>query len=370
MYGPLQSSGWSLGVLFPRQELMADLTALNRKVLVFGAIGFCILLLVTIIIAGSITRPLRLLAKTTDEISQGNLDFSIPARITGDETGRLAQSFGTMRDALKKHIAELTAATAAKERIESELKIAHDIQTNMLPRIYPPFPDRKEIDLFAMIQPAREVGGDFFDFFFVDERNLFFYIADVAGKGVPASLFMAVTRTLIKTKCSSGLKPEQVLARVNDDLCMDNDACMFVTLFAGMLDVQSGKLVYVNGGHNPPLLCRSGQRFEFLQVHPGIALGVMHGVTFVPQSVQLDKGDAVFLYTDGVNEALNTRKELFGVARLQRALDDGREGRSRELIQHVYASIVSFTEGEDQSDDITMLALKFTGTSYRSDGTL
>ena len=367
-YVPLQSNGWSLGVLFPKRELMADLSMLNQMVLIFGVIGFCILLMVTVVISGTITRPLRMLVRTTEEISRGNMDFVIPQISTDDETGRLAQSFTHMQQALKEHIRELTETTAAKERIESELKIAHDIQTNMLPRIYPPFPERQEIDLFAMIQPAREVGGDFFDFFFIDNSNLFFYIADVAGKGVPASLFMAVTRTLIKTKCTSGLRPEIVMARVNDDLCMDNDACMFVTLFCGLLNVESGRFVYVNAGHNPPLVCRHMGAFEFLDAPKGIALGVMQGITFKSQETILQKSDSVFLYTDGVNEALNPQKELFGTERLIDVLNQVKHCTTREQIQQLYQSIVTFTNGEVQSDDITMLTLMYCGNNHSING--
>ena len=366
VYEPLKSSSWSLGVLLPKKELMADITLLNRNVFIFVFIGFCIVLLVTVFVSGTITRPLRRLVQTTEEISGGNLDFSLPERFTHDETGRLTQSFGTMRDALKKHIKQLTTAIAAKERIESELKIAHDIQTNMIPRIFPPFPDRKEIDLYAMIQPAREVGGDFFDFFFVDDFHLFFYIADVAGKGVPASLFMAVTRTLIKIKCSSGLQPQTVMTSVNNDLCMDNDSCMFVTAFCGMLNVATGELVHVNCGHNPPLLCRVGETFQLLDIVREIALGVMPGVSFRSRKTILSEGDTIFIYTDGVNEALNPRKQMFGLERLKQALNNETNQKTSDMVCQVYATIETFTEGEEQSDDITMLALTYTKQAERS----
>lgn len=360
-YESLKSSGWSFGVVLSKKRLMEDITALQKNSLIFIAIGFCIVVLVTITISKTITRPLRLLVQATDEISSGNFNFNLPVRSTKDETGKLTQSFGAMKDALKKYISDLTATTAVKERIESELEIAHDIQINMIPRIFPPFPDRRDVDLYAMIKPAREVGGDFFDFFFVDEDHLFFYIADVAGKGVPASLFMAVSRTLIKIKCSGGLQPETIMSSVNNDLCVDNESCMFVTAFCGMLNVVTGSLAYVNCGHNPPLLCRSGEHFQFLDVFRDIALGVMPGVSFRSKTTKISEGDTIFIYTDGVNEALNPRKEMFGTERLQQTLNKTKFGTASDIIRHVYATIEIFTEGEEQSDDITMLALTYHG---------
>lgn len=183
----------------------------------------------------------------------------MPTIAPGDEVGDLAASFASMKDALKKHIADLTTATAARERIESELRIARDIQMSILPKIFPPFPDRAELDVFAAIVPAREVGGDLYDFFFVDGHRFCFLIGDVSGKGVPAAFFMAVTKTLIKVVAEREPDPGRILTTVNDELSADNDSCMFVTLFLAILDTRTGRLEFGNAGHNAPLLLRQGR---------------------------------------------------------------------------------------------------------------
>ena len=360
-YAPLPSNGWSLGVLFPRDELMADITRLNRTVLVLSFAGFLFLLVVIVLIARSITRPLRLLSNATDEIATGNLDAELPAIRGRDEVARLAESFGSMKGSLKEYIQELTETTAAKERIESELKIAHDIQMGILHKIFPPFPDRHEFDIYATLVPAKEVGGDLYDFFFMDEEHLCFTVGDVSGKGVPASLFMAITNTLIKTKATRGLSPEDVLSRVNEDLAMDNPSMMFVTLFLGILNIRTGELRYANGGHNPPFLIRSGGKVVPLEMTGDVALGVVEEFTFQSRQVTLQPGDTVFLYTDGVTEAMNAQEELFGEPRLVSELERLRDAPMRELVQGVMEAIHAFSHGLDQSDDITMLRLLWKG---------
>jgi sigma-B regulation protein RsbU (phosphoserine phosphatase) len=266
VYTPLSSSGWSLGVLFPQDELMADITRLNRIVIFLGLAGFLFLLVVIVLISGSITRPLRALAGAAKDIATGNLDIELPTIKSRDEVGKLADSFNYMKSSLKEYIKELTETTAAKERIESELKIAHDIQMGILHKIFPPFPDRPELDIYATLEPAKEVGGDLYDFFFMDDDHLCFTVGDVSGKGVPASLFMAITMTLIKTKATKGLSPDKVLSRVNEDLSMDNPSMMFVTVFLGILNIRTGELEYSNGGHNPhqkSLSFKKEKRFFF-----------------------------------------------------------------------------------------------------------
>jgi phosphoserine phosphatase RsbU/P len=360
-YAPLPSNGWSLGVLYPQDELMADITRLNRTVLVLSFVGFLLLLLVIVLIARSITRPLRLLSGATDEIATGNLDVEIPAIRGRDEVARLAESFGYMKGSLKQYIQELTETTAAKERIESELKIAHDIQMGILHKIFPPFPDRHEFDIYATILPAKEVGGDLYDFFFMDEDHLCFTVGDVSGKGVPASLFMAITNTLIKTKATRGLSPEDVLSRVNEDLSMDNPSMMFVTLFLGILNIRTGELRYANGGHNPPFLLRATGEVTPLEMTGDVALGVVEKFEFHSRQLTLQPGDSVFLYTDGVTEAMNAQDELFGEARLVSVLKRLREAPMRGLIQGVMKAIQAFSQGLAQSDDITMLRLIYKG---------
>jgi len=360
-YSPLPASGWSLAVLFPQDELMTDIARLNRTVISIGLAGFFFLLLVIVWIARSITRPLRGLSKAAGQIARGDLDAEIPDVRNRDEVADLAESFRFMKTSLKKYIADLRETTAAKERIESELKIAHDIQMSIIPKTFPPFPDRDEFDLYATIEPAREVGGDLYDFFFLDDTHLCFLIGDVSGKGVPASLFMAITRTLIKAKAAQGLEPGTLLTRVNEDLCIDNDAVMFVTLFLGILDVRTGEIRYSNAGHNPPFIMRKAGALEKIQGTGGTALGTMEGLVFKSRSVVLSPGDVIFLYTDGVTEAFDAGGALFSDQRLIKDLSTVTNGSVKDITESIMASVKAFAKDAAQSDDITMLVIQFRG---------
>ncbi len=357
-YAPLPASGWSLGVLFPQDELMADIVHLNQTVFLLGIIGSVLLLVVIVFIARSITRPLRILALATEDIARGNLDIEIPAIKSHDEVGRLGESFISMKRSLKQYIKELTDTTSAKERIESELKIAHDIQMSILPKIFPPFPSRPEFDIYAIIEPAKEVGGDFYDFFLIDDY-LYFVIGDVSGKGVPASLFMAVSATLIKAKTGKGTLPDEILAKVNEELCIGNDTSMFVTVFCGMLNTQTGEVFYSNGGHNLPyLLCRDGGA-ALLENTGGMALGVMNDVKYQTKKTTLRVGDGLFLYTDGVTEATDCNEHLFGDPRLKAFLQAVEGFAPVKLIQDTVCAVKNFSSGAPQADDITIMALKY-----------
>ncbi len=361
VYAPLPSSGWSLAVLFPQDELMADVARLNRTVIYLGLTGFLFLLVVIVLIARSITRPLRSLADATENIAAGNLDIVLPPVKSLDEVGKLTHSFGGMKSSLKQYIRELTETTAAKERIESELKIAHDIQMGMLPKIFPAFPNKKEFDIYATIEPAKDVGGDLYDFFFLDEDHLCFTVGDVSGKGVPASLFMAITQTLVKTKATKGLTSATVLSRVNEDLSLDNPSLMFVTLFLGILNIRTGELEYSNGGHNPPYIIRINGDLETVETTNGMALGVVKDFHYKSKKVLLRKGDTIFLYSDGVTEAMNDKDELFTEERLEKELKMLKDKPIQELVNGVMDKLKTFSQGAPQSDDITMMRLKFYG---------
>lgn len=361
VYAPLSSSKWSLGVLFPQDELMADVVRLNKIVIILGMLGFAFLLMVIVFIARSITRPLSLLAGVTEDIATGNLDVEIPEITTGDEVGKLAQSFDYMKQSLKQYIADLTETTAAKERIESELQIAHDIQMGILPKIFPPFPERPEFDLYATLEPAREVGGDLFDFFFLDDEHLCFNVGDVSGKGVPASLFMAITKTLIKTRADSGMTPELVLNQVNQDLSMDNPSLLFVTLFLGILNIKDGTVEYCNGGHNPPYIIRANGTIEAVERTDGIALGVMEDFSFRSKRIILNTGDTLFIYSDGVTEAMNNSHELFSEERLERELSRLKGLPVDDILAGIMEKIRDFSQDEPQTDDITMMIIRYNG---------
>jgi sigma-B regulation protein RsbU (phosphoserine phosphatase) len=276
-----------------------------------------------------------------------------------DEVGELAESFGYMEQELRKSIKNLTETTAAKERIESELKIARAIQMSMVPKIFPPFPDRPEFDLYAIIEPAKEVGGDFYDFFFIDDDHLYFVIGDVSDKGVPASLFMAVTRTLIRSQTSKEMFPDEVLRRVNRELCGDNDANMFVTVFCGVLHTRTGKVWYSNGGHNSPYLLSARGEVEALERTGGMVLGVMDDIPYQTKQMTLSTGDGLFLYTDGITEALDRHGNLFSDERLQAVLRRTKAVTSIETIHGVVDEVERFAANAPQADDITALALMY-----------
>ncbi|MCX6354189.1 MAG: SpoIIE family protein phosphatase [Candidatus Aureabacteria bacterium] len=358
-YEPIPSTGWSLGMVFPQDELMADVTHLGRMVFLLGMIGIGVLLAVIVAISGSITRPLRLLAKATRDIARGELDFTLPAIVSGDEVGKLAASFLYMRDSLRRYIRELTETTAAKERMESELKIARDIQMGMVPKAFPAFPERDEFDISAVLEPAREVGGDLYDFFFVDETHLCFVIGDVSGKGVPAALFMAMTITLIKAAAREAASPGAILERVNKELAHNNDSCMFVTVFCGVLNVEDGMVRYANAGHNPPLVIREGRDVEFLKGGEGTLLGIEEGSRYPEGEILLRGGDTLAMYTDGVTEAFNREREMFSEERLREEVASHRKDSVVCMIQRVLESVKAHSRGIPQSDDITLLVLRY-----------
>ncbi|WP_031385471.1 SpoIIE family protein phosphatase [Desulfonatronum thiodismutans] len=362
-FAPVPSSGWSVGVMIPRDELYADILSLNHIVLLIGAAGFSILLLVVAAISRSITKPLRTLVGATREIAKGNLDVALPKARVNDEVGQLSGSVDAMRVALKEYITNLTETTKAQERIESELKIARNIQMNFLPKQFPPFPDRHEMDLYAILDSAKHVGGDLYDFFLLDEDHLFFSVGDVSDKGVPAALFMAVTKTLMKGIAEQEPDPSKVLARVNNELCLGNDAGMFVTLFCAVLNLRTGLMRYSNAGHNRPILLTSGQPPQWLDLPPGLVLGGMEDMPFQTREVRLQPGDVLLAYTDGVTEAFNPDQELYSDDRLLQETS-ARSGKPpKELVGELLETVRVFSGTAPQSDDITLLAVLYRGPS-------
>lgn len=249
--------------------------------------------------------------------------------------------------------------TLKNARIESELTLANDIQAHMLPNIFPPFPDQNEIDIYATMHPAKEVGGDFYDFFMLDEKNVALVIADVSGKGVPAALVMVITKTLIKNEVSMGLSPAEAFTKVNHMLCEGNDNNMFVTAWLGVLNTETGILTYVNAGHNPPLVRLADGGFTFLRTRPGLVLAGMDGIKYRQNELQMQPGDRLFLYTDGITEATNPAKELYGNDRLQSYLNAHTNEPMKAVLSGLTADINAFADTEEQFDDMTMLMLDY-----------
>lgn len=364
-YVPLPSAGWSIGIVIPEEELFAGIHHLSRIVLVIGFAGFAFLFFVVMAISRNITEPLRQLAQTTTEIAKGSLDVSLPRRRPSDEVGDLTTSFENMQLALKEYISNLREATAARERMESELKIARTIQMSFLPQRFPPFPEKREFDIYAAIVPAREVGGDLYDFFLLDNETLFFAIGDVSGKGVPAALFMAASKLLIKGTVNRDIEISEALARVNRELCGGNDAMMFLTYFCAALNFRTGELRYSNAGHNPPLIVRRGGKPEWLELPEGFLLGVMEESVYRTVTTHLQPGDLLFLYTDGVTEAMNADGEAYSESRLQGLLENLAGETPESIVQKVICNVQEFAGSAPQSDDITILSLRYRGSQDR-----
>ena len=280
---------------------------------------------------------------------------------TGDEIEILAESFATLSTKTLQYVDQVQRVTAEKERIGAELTMANAIQRSQLPRLFPPFPNRHEFNLFATMKPAKEVGGDFYDFFMVDNDHVALVMADVSGKGVPAALFMMVTRMLIKSRIQSGESPSEALTNVNRQLCESNELGFFVTAWLAVLEISTGKGVAVNAGHEHPVLRRSGEKYELILYRHSLALAALDGVQFKQHEFQLFPGDSIFVYTDGVTEATSSEKELFGTERMLESLNKEPDVEPDEILANVMGDINRFMDGEDQFDDITMMCLKYNG---------
>ncbi|GHU42499.1 hypothetical protein FACS1894111_06550 [Clostridia bacterium] len=287
-------------------------------------------------------------------------DFHVSVK-TGDELEALALSFNRMAHDLYHYIQDLSVVTAEKERIGVELGIASEIQMSMLP-LFPTIPDQSGIDIFGIMTPAKEVGGDFFDYFFIDEDRVCVVVADVSGKGVPAALFMVISKTLIKDNVLSGKEPSEVFKKVNEQLCESNDASMFVTAFMGVLTLSTGNFTFVNAGHNPPLIRRSGT-FEWLEAKVGFVLAGLEDTVYMQAETTLQKGDAIFLYTDGVTEAMDTKQNLYSDPRLLGILNDRSStiSSAKDMATIVADDVTTFAQGVQQADDITILSLVYSG---------
>lgn len=313
-----------------------------------------------------VTVPIEKIIKIAKNYSNSNKDHEAYAKISKEcealsadhgEIGYLAVAFKNMINSIESSVNELTEINAEKERIGTELTIAKSIQAHMLPIIFPPFPERDDIDIFASMSPAKEVGGDLYDFFFVDEKTLAIVIADVSGKGVPAALFMAVSKILIKNYAMMGKKPDEIFTMVNDQFCENNEENMFVTAWMATINLETGKAFYSNAGHNPPLISYNGNDFQFLKSRPGLVLGAMKNVKYRRNEFDFLPGDKIFLYTDGVTESNNLKNEFYGNDRLTDILNKIKKESSAEICNAVANDVDVFTKGAPQFDDITMLAL-------------
>lgn len=335
-----------------------------------GLLVFLVVWLLSHLVLSRVLSPITRLTSCTgdlvrqefrlnDEQNQALVQISQHGR---DEIGLLADSFLGMQGALREYMENLKKTTAAKERIESELKIAHDIQMSLLKKVFPPFPQRSDIDLYAVLEPAREVGGDLYDFGMVADDLLYVCIGDVSDKGVPAALFMAVTTTLLRRAAQQeGVSPAEVLKSVNDDLAAENENLLFVTLFCGILNVRTGELRYSNAGHNPPLVVRADGTVDWLPLPEGLVLAVRPQSTYRTVTVRLFPGDAILLYTDGVTEAMNGDRTPYSEETLLRTVRAGAGKSPREQVDAILHSVREHAGGAPQSDDVSILALLYRG---------
>ena len=366
-YTPVSSANWKFCVHIPESLVLAPVKAMERNI-VAAIIAFIVILALIILcvvlmvrrFSRNLTAPLIALGKYVQTISSGDLDYRAEIR-SNDEIGDLAKSFNGMAASLKEYIENLTAVTAEKERIGAELDVATHIQKSMLPCIFPAFPDRKEFYVYATMNPAKEVGGDFYDFFMVDDTHLAVVMADVSGKGVPAALFMVIGKTLIKDHTEPGISLGDVFSDVNNMLCDSNSEGLFITAFEGVLDLVTGEFRYVNAGHEPPYICKQGEGYEAYRIKAGFVLAGMEDLRYREGSLQLSAGDRIFLYTDGVTEATDAENQLYGSERLHRVLNDHLDANPEALLAAVKADVDHFVGDAPQFDDITMLCMEYRG---------
>ena len=305
---------------------------------------------------------LRFVESSRHTQNPDELEYTKPDIRTQDEMEVLSGSITNMAEDMKHYMRTLIKETAEKERIGAELNVATQIQADMLPRIFPAFPDRKEFDIYASMTPAKEVGGDFYDFFLIDENHLGLVMADVSGKGVPAALFMVIAKTLIKNHAQLGeYSPAKVLMRANEQLCEGNEADLFVTVWLAILDIRTGKGLAANAGHEHPALRRADGSYELVVYRHSMAVAVMEGIPFKEHEFELHPGDSLFVYTDGVAEATNTKNELYGTDRMIEALNQNPDASPQEILTNVKKSVDEFVGDAPQFDDITMLCLHYNG---------
>ena len=342
----------------------------------FHARNILILLVVLIVatglasafsIASRITDPLNAITRRVASLGVRNRQFRMEnAYRTGDEIEVLAESFAKQSARTNLYIDQIKRVTAEKERIEAELDMASRIQCSQLPSLFPPFPDRKEFSLYASMTPAKEVGGDFYDFFMIDDDHIGLVMADVSGKGVPAALLMMVSRVLIKSGLQNGKSPAETLESVNNQLCEGNEADFFVTVWCAVLEISTGKGVAANAGHEHPVLRRAGGLYELQVYRHSMPVGAIKEIPFKQHAFQLNPGDSLFVYTDGVAEATNEQKQLYGTGRMLAALNKDPDAQPEQVLGNVAQDINSFVDGAEQFDDITMLSFRYLGPSGRA----
>ena len=366
---PLKDDTGATAAILCVQRQMDALTTARKSFIakVLAAlvmIGFAAFVVQSLYLNRVFLYPVRTITDEANRFARENITVGkkLTERIKNtDEIGQLAESIDSMEDQIKSYVRNLTRITADSERMATELSLASRIQEDMLPNIYPAFPDRHEFDIHASMDPAREVGGDFYNFILVDEDHLALMIADVSGKGVPGALFMMASMILMTNSVRMGLRPGEVLEYTNNVICARNREQMFITVWLGILEISTGRLTAANAGHEYPVLMRSGGKYELIKDRHGFVIGGMEDMKYKEYELILRRGDKLFLYTDGVPEAVDTENRMFGTERMLSALNADPDAAPRTTIRNVRREMDAFTGSAEQFDDITMLALSYFG---------
>lgn len=359
-YVKVLDNGMILIINIPKIELFHRLI---KHVVILFAIFMAISLMISVLLyyglKRNIDRPIEKLTDIAQKIGEGDLNTEIKLE-KPLEFAQLAETFNNMTK-------DIRTITKDRQRIESELSLAKAIQASSLPNVFPPFPDKNEFDIFAGMEPAKEVGGDFYDFYFIDNENFMFLIADVSGKGVPAALFMMTTKTLINYVAQSGLPPKEMIETINRKICENNKQGFFITLFAGIVNVKTGKTTFINCGHNPPLLKRNNEEFNYLNSDSNIVLGAFDSAEFNVLEMDLNAGDTICIYTDGITEAVNSSDEQYGEDRLLKRINAIDSDNIRLILEGTKTDVKDFAQGVAQSDDMTMLIFKYNGSNDKTE---
>lgn len=368
--GAIDITGWRLIAVLPENEILAPVR-LSRKVfltadllLLFFGVAVTVVSLIRVrSLCRRMTWPLTRLTENIAKATGEDLDYKNDI-YTGDEIQTLSEKFEIMTSRLKSYIANLAEITAEKERIGAELRVATQIQADMLPRIFPYKPECKEFDLYALMDPAKEVGGDFYDYFMVDDEHLAFVIGDVSGKGIPAALFMVISKTLIHNHVKAGEEVGETFTAVNNELCEGNTAGLFTTAWLGILNIKTGEVVFTDAGHELPLYIRQDNSLEYIRPqHKKLMLGGMENIQYTTSRTVMHPGETLLLYTDGVVEATDSEEQLFGKKRLECSVLDSKTDHPADLLKKIRSDVDTFVGEAPQFDDLTMLALTFYGSA-------
>ena len=353
-YTPIQGTEWIMATIFPYSHIFQGLHRFNTILILLFLVFIGTIVLISTVSIRKITHPLKNFASSAHAIANGNFNTPLPVITTHDEMQEMHKAFSEMQIKLGQYMLHLKNTTAAKEKIESELRIAHDIQMSMLPKVFPPFPERDEIDLYAILYPARQVGGDLYDYF-IRDNQLYFAIGDVSGKGIPASLLMASTISLMRSFSSNCFSPAQIARFLNNSIAERNETDMFVTLFCGKLNLLDGTMIYCNAGHTPPILTHTDHSVNFLNIQPDIPLGILKNHKYQEYTYQFVSGSGLLLYTDGVTDAENENGEFYTKERLLKVIRYNNHLHPQEFIKAILMDIRAYICSHPLSDDLSML---------------